>query len=175
MKIENIYLSCPVSNDIGLLNQIVNDLDKVSQKYNVSLNFWKRTSYYNLEWISRCDIFVISLPNNKFRFNVKDLPIGCWKEYKKALELGKKIFVAYCLKGDNSIQYYQLSDGCQEDEIILSTSRQRLEQFLHYSKKENNSLETKGKPLDNKVIDNMQYPLMPTECINKEDMYYFLY
>lgn len=86
------YISCPVATNMAELNEtalLVRNIGGFPR-------FWTRGSVYDHDsTIKDCDVFILMLPNNGWSSYFQDLPMGCRKELKLAISVGKKIFISY--------------------------------------------------------------------------------
>jgi len=89
---KRVYISCPVVIPRDSLLEIV---DRVSARQNTVATWWSRQGYYNPDFIKNADAVIIVHPNNQFEFPSSTLPVGVLKELKEAVDLGKKIYLAY--------------------------------------------------------------------------------
>ena len=87
-----VYISVPIQKSWDTVLKVITFLTTG----NFLVDIWNRKSgSYDKNSIERCDYFLLIPPNNDWRFDVTQLPSGCSMEVKKAIKLGKKIFIAY--------------------------------------------------------------------------------
>lgn len=106
-----VYISCPYSTpikEVGLMIRALkeNTLSHVDRIINTeSIKYFERgTRYYSSKDLESSEIFILPLPNNGFLIdNINHLYLGVKKELLLAIELKKKIYIAY--KKRNAISY----------------------------------------------------------------------
>jgi hypothetical protein len=98
---SNVYLSCPLSIPKKNLLEMVEFLTGPD----FSLTYWNR-EYYVEEYYNLCDVMIVALPNNTFRYSIEDLPIGVKKEVKEAIKDKKPILLIY--KSSNGYRLYKV-------------------------------------------------------------------
>lgn len=98
--LANIYISFPVSEDMGTLNSIISKV----REYGAIAHFWNRGTCYNKK-MEDYDAIIIALPNNKFKADFHDVPNGVRLEILSAINSRKKIFLAY--KSNTGMNIYE--------------------------------------------------------------------
>lgn len=91
LKGYKAYISCPISIDWAdmkaAIKQVETEVDTVT--------YWKRNTTYNQNFVRDCDVFILLLPNIKFKASRGSLPPGCRNELDRALASGKPIYIVY--------------------------------------------------------------------------------
>lgn len=105
----NIYISAPITVDWNDVLKVVYRVN--SGGFSTNITFFERNSQYSPTLVNNCDIFVFMTPNNTWKFNINTLPSGVRKEYDKAVELGKTIFMAYKVTDGMYNLYYVTRQG----------------------------------------------------------------
>ncbi len=106
------YISIPASDlDVGpeRYHQITQSgITALIEAGFKTVRCWDRRypSCYSSTWIKEADVVIFALPNNGFRSRIDDLPSGCKKELRRAMTLGKEIYIVYQVK-DGSYKFYK--------------------------------------------------------------------
>lgn len=96
MSVAKIYISCPMIEPIGQLEQVATVCKKILTVAEVDafINWWNRKEYVK-SYLDDANIFVLMLPGNAWEYPIEGLPVGCKKELDIARKANKKIFIAY--------------------------------------------------------------------------------
>ena len=89
--INKIWISCPISVSMGKLAAF----KKYLECHFPQVDTWDRESEYSGRGLDSSDAVVFMLPNNEFRYDVENLPVGLKSELKRARDGGKKILIGY--------------------------------------------------------------------------------
>lgn len=82
----SIYVSVPITVPSSQLNSAILELGCLGYQ----LKVWKRDERYNPDMLSDSDAVVFFANGWSW-----DMPSGCWAEYVRAKQLGKKVFLLY--------------------------------------------------------------------------------
>jgi len=106
---SSAYISIPVAvkNRDGLLLDIIASLNKIESSLRCTA--WKPGFTYEASLLLSSDVFIFVHQENRFKFNLQSLPCGVLREYFKAKELDKKIFLAYKTVSDG-IKFYDIDE-----------------------------------------------------------------
>lgn len=111
---SRIYFSIPVviRDRDTMVDTMVNSIIGLSRSSKAPFIFdhWKPGWVYDNQSIDKADIFIFTHPNNAFKFNVKTLPSGVYREFNKAKTLDKKMYLAYKTT-DGCIRYYDITEA----------------------------------------------------------------
>ena len=88
---NKIYISTPIVTD---WSTVMRFHDKLTQKF-TDVKVWDRESRYVQKDFDDAGHVVFILPNNKFKADFYDLPVGVKKELHDAITQNKKIYIAY--------------------------------------------------------------------------------
>jgi len=80
-----------MSVDMGHIEAVA----RVLESMEVAVNYWQRGKPYSDDAVRYCEIFVVILPDGKFKMPVNQLPAGTRKELKMAAERGIPIYTGY--------------------------------------------------------------------------------
>lgn len=89
--IDKIWISCPISVSMGKLAAFKEYLER----HFPQVDTWDRESEYSGRDLDSSDAVAFILPDNGFRYNVENLPVGLKSELKRARDGGKKILIGY--------------------------------------------------------------------------------
>lgn len=116
---SQIYISCPIVEPMGQLQQVVIACGKIAKLANISYDiyYWNRGTYYR-SYLDNANIFVLMLPGNSWEYPIHALPVGCKKELDTALNSNKNIYIAYKNKaGEYNI--YQSTTYFTKDKAVM--------------------------------------------------------
>ena len=88
---NKIYISTPIVTD---WSTVMRFHDKLKQKF-TDVRVWDRESRYVQKDFDDAGHVVFILPNNKFKADFYELPVGVKKELHDAITQNKKIYIAY--------------------------------------------------------------------------------
>lgn len=153
-KNKSIYISIPLlEHKRGIVKEMFNQL--CDNYKNLSYRFWLPDTRYYDNHLKEADYFGIILPGQSWKGHISDLPVGCYKEYLKAKELGKRIFLIY--KSSNGWYIYDTEFSNVIIEGIAGTTKS-INRYIE---------------IDNFGINEnpcMEIPLTPKESYLKNDI-----
>lgn len=88
---NKIYISAPIATD---WSTVMRFQDKLKQKF-TDVKVWDRESRYKQEDFDNAGHVVFILPDNKFKAEYHQLPVGLKAELSRAYATNKKVYVAY--------------------------------------------------------------------------------
>ena len=106
------YISIPASDlEVGPARYSQITVDGVTSLLEggfTTVKHWDRRvpSYYLKSWVEEADVVIFALPNNGFRSRIDDLPSGCKRELRRAMTLGKEIYIVYQVR-DGGYRFYK--------------------------------------------------------------------
>lgn len=119
-KNKSIYISIPLlEHKRGIVREMFNQL--CDNYKDLSYRFWMPNTTYYEEHLKDSDYFGIVLEGECWKDNISNLPVGCHKEYLKAKELGKRIFLIY--KSSNGWYIYDTQLSNTTIEGIAGTTK----------------------------------------------------
>lgn len=101
------YISIPSSHlDVGPARYYQITVDGVTSLLEggfTTVKHWDRRvpNHYSKDWVEEADVVIFALPNNGFRSRIDDLPSGCKRELRRAMTLGKEIYIVYQVRAGN--------------------------------------------------------------------------
>ncbi len=99
-----IFISCPESVPYEDLLETA----KLCRSAGHTVDYWTRMRHsYDSQSIRRADVVVFLLPNNEWSTDIDALPIGVHREMNLALDLNKKLAIAYKSKTAGTMQIYE--------------------------------------------------------------------
>jgi len=119
-KNKSIYISIPLlEHKRGIVREMINEL--IDNYKDLSYRFWLPNTTYYEEHLKNSDYFGILLEGQSWKNNISNLPVGCYKEYLRARELGKRIFLIY--KSNNGWYIYDTELSNTTIEGIAGTTK----------------------------------------------------
>ena len=106
-----VYVSFPISEDMGTLNSVV---AKINQS-KATADFWDRGTYYNKK-MSDYDAVVIVMPKNGFSVHGSGIPNGVKLEIASAIRSNTKLFLAY--RASNGMNIYDAQVQVNNNNIL---------------------------------------------------------
>ena len=91
-RIEQVYISFPISESLHIRDQIVNLITYDNDK---EVSYWLQSHRYSDSDLRAADKVVIYLTGNKFKLQRHKISSGCRKELELAVSLGKQVYLAY--------------------------------------------------------------------------------
>ena len=104
---NKIYISTPIVTD---WSTVMRFHDKLKQKF-TDVKVWDRESRYVQKDFDDAGHVVFILPNNKFKADFYELPVGVKKELHDAITQNKKIYIAYKTKDFGNFIYDAKTNG----------------------------------------------------------------
>ena len=96
-----VYISCPISVNQNILDNCIQLVEKTIKDVSTSgtVGYWAKGSPYDSDtfnnYVDFCDAFVIILPSLSWKCHYNTMSAGIRKEYTRAVNKGKKIFLYY--------------------------------------------------------------------------------
>lgn len=107
MRNHGIYISCPQQTPF---DEVLIYQKLIKAEGNFDVKFWNKISY-NPNLMNECDSFAIMLPNNKWTYDIDDLPSGCKKEVLNAIEEFHELLLCYKSQQGYNIYKAEINNG----------------------------------------------------------------